>query len=182
MDFSRLDRVRRSATPLELDVVEAYANGRITRRQFIQRATVIGLSLPAIGAVIAACGPGTGQRRADAAGSQPGTSEPASAPASVAGGGTIRGRHQRPVGIDPVAMQDLGGYGIVAQSMEFLCTLNTDGSDIDMGLATEWTTNETARSGPSSSERASSGRTGPTSRRPTSWPRWSVSLPPETPA
>ena len=39
MDFSRLDRVRRSATPLELDVVEAYANGRITRRQFIQRAS-----------------------------------------------------------------------------------------------------------------------------------------------
>ena len=47
MDYTRLDRVRRSATPLELDVVEAYANGRMTRRQFIQRATVIGLSLPA---------------------------------------------------------------------------------------------------------------------------------------
>ena len=59
MAFKRLDRVRRSATPIELDLVESYANGRITRRQFIQRATVIGLSMPVIGAVIAACGPGT---------------------------------------------------------------------------------------------------------------------------
>ena len=59
MDFKRLDRVRRSATPVELDLVESYAQGRITRRQFIQRGTVIGLSMPIIGAVIAACGPGT---------------------------------------------------------------------------------------------------------------------------
>jgi peptide/nickel transport system substrate-binding protein len=143
MDFSRLDRVRRSATPLELDVVEAYANGRITRRQFIQRATVIGLSLPAISAVIAACGPSAASVAPTAAGSQPVTSAPPSAPGSAAVGGTIRCAIQRPVSVDPVAMQDLGGYGIVAQSMEFLCTQNTtDPGALAPGLATEWTSND----------------------------------------
>ena len=109
MDFKRLDRVRRSATPLELDVVEAYASGRITRRQFIQRASVIGLSLPAIGAVIAACGPGTPSVAPSAGGSAPPVAS-ASAPASAAvTGGTIRCAIQKPVSIDPIAMQDLGG-------------------------------------------------------------------------
>ena len=142
MDFKRLDRVRRSATPLELDVVEAYASGRITRRQFIQRASVIGLSLPAIGAVIAACGPGTASVAPTGGASQaPGASAP---PASGVAGGTIRCAIQRPVSIDPVAMQDLGGYGIVAQSMEFLCTQNTSGDPggLSPGLATEWTSND----------------------------------------
>src|SRR5688500_16480906 len=108
MDFTRLDRVRRSATPLELDVVEAYAKGRITRRQFIQRATVVGLSLPAISAVIAACGPGTPSVAPSAGSVAPGASPTASAPGSAAVGGTIRCAIQRPVSVDPVAMQDLG--------------------------------------------------------------------------
>src|SRR5688572_17246438 len=99
MDFSRLDRVRRSATPLELDVVEAYANGRITRRQFIKRASVIGLSLPAISAVIAACGPSTASVAPPATGSAgPGTS--AAPPPSAVAGGTIRCAIQRPVSVD----------------------------------------------------------------------------------
>ena len=48
MDYSRLDLVRRKATPVELDLVESFAHGRITRRQFIQRAAVIGLSASAV--------------------------------------------------------------------------------------------------------------------------------------
>ena len=144
MDFSRLDRVRRSATPLELDVVEAYANGRITRRQFIQRASVIGLSLPAIGAVIAACAT-TAPSASSGATQAPGASATAAASAPPVAGGTIRCAIQRPVSVDPVAMQDLGGYGIVAQSFEFLCTQSTDPNDpggLSPGLAESWTPND----------------------------------------
>ena len=143
MDFKRLDRVRRSATPLELDVVEAYANGRITRRQFIQRASVIGLSLPAISMVIAACSPGTASTAPTAAGSvEPGASPSAST--AVVTGGTIRCAIQKPVKVDPVAMEDLGGYGIVAQSFEFLCTQQTigDPGGLAPGLAESWEPNE----------------------------------------
>jgi len=139
MDYSRLDLVRRSATPLELDVVESYANGRITRRQFIKHATVIGLSTPAIAAVLAACSGGATPTQAPAG--SPGASAGGSQSAAPAGG-TIRVATQRPVSIDPVLMQDLSGYGMVAQSFEYLATLNKTGDDIDKGLATDWTTND----------------------------------------
>jgi peptide/nickel transport system substrate-binding protein len=129
MDYSRLGPVRRSVTPIQLDLVESFANGRITRRQFIKRASIIGLSLSSVSAVIAACGPGTPS--ATTAPASPGAS--ASAGASPSGsavtGGTIRCAIQRPVSVDPVAMQDLGGYGIVAQSFEFLMGQSTDPND-----------------------------------------------------
>ena len=48
MDYSEYDKVRRSAGPLQLDVVEAFAAGRLSRREFIQRATVLGLSMGAM--------------------------------------------------------------------------------------------------------------------------------------
>ena len=143
MDYSRLDRVRRSATPLELDLVESYAQGKITRRQFVKRAMVIGLSLPAVSAVIAACSttpPATGAPSASAAG---GESPSAGASSAAPSGGTIRVATQRPVSIDPVGMQDLSGYGMVSQCFEYLCTLNKEGSDIDKGLATDWSPNAT---------------------------------------
>jgi peptide/nickel transport system substrate-binding protein len=142
MDYFRLDRVRRSATPLELDLVESYVLGRITRRQFIKRAAVIGLSLPAVSAVIAACTTtpsGSPAASASAAASPaPGASSAPPAPA----GGSIKVAIQRPVSVDPVAMQDLGGYGTVAQTFEFLCTLDPSGSDIAPGLAESWSPND----------------------------------------
>jgi peptide/nickel transport system substrate-binding protein len=141
MDYLRLDRVRRRTTPLQLDVVESYARGRLTRRQFIKRATVVGLSLPAITAVIAACGD-TPPAATGAAGTPAATD--GAAPATPGPeGGTIRIAIQRPAGpLDPVAMQDLGSYGMIAQSFEFLATLNQDGDDIAPGLATSWEPND----------------------------------------
>ena len=53
----------------------------------------------------------------------------------------IRVAAQRPVTLDPIAMQDLSAYGLVAQSFEFLCTLSADASDIAPGLAESWTPN-----------------------------------------
>jgi peptide/nickel transport system substrate-binding protein len=139
MDYSRLDRVRRSVTPLELDLVENFAQGKITRRQFVKRAMVIGLSTPFIGAVIAACS--TTPPAATGAAS-PGASAGGSAAASaVPTGGSIKIAIQRPVKIDPVLMQDLSGYGMVSQTFEYLATLNKKGDDIDFGLATEWKPN-----------------------------------------
>ena len=141
MDYSRLDFVRRSATPVELDLVESFAQGRITRRQFVKRAAVIGLSLPAVSAVIAACSQGTPSSAApSASGGEPSASASASAPAAA--GGSIKVAIQRPVQVDPINMQDLGGYGVVAQCFEFLCTLSEDGSDIAPGLAESWEAND----------------------------------------
>ncbi len=143
MDYSRLDLVRRKATPIELDLVESFANGRISRRQFMRRASVVGLSLPTVAAVIAACGPGTASVAPTGA---PGSVDPGASPsagASGTAGGTIRVSYQRPGGpLDPVAMVDLASYGVTATSFEFLCTLNKTADDIAPGLAEKWTPND----------------------------------------
>ncbi len=151
MDYSEYDKVRRSAVPLQLDVVEAFAAGRLSRREFIQRATVLGLSTGAdrhrhrgvqLDAVVGRPERGREhgrqrrrQRRRRAA--RPVRPHPAVT------GGTIRIASQKPVSIDPVAMQDLGGYGITSQSFEFLCTADPKGSQstIAPGLALKWTPN-----------------------------------------
>jgi peptide/nickel transport system substrate-binding protein len=135
MDYLKLDKVRTSTTPLQLDVVEAFANGRLSRRDFIKRGTVVGLSMASISAVIAACGGST----TSSAPASAGGSAPA---ASVVAGGSIKVAVQRPVTLDPVGMQDLASYGLVAQSMEFLATLSADASDIAPGLAESWTPND----------------------------------------
>jgi peptide/nickel transport system substrate-binding protein len=141
MDYSRLDRVRRSATPLELDLVENYAQGRITRRQFVKRAAVIGLSFPAISAVIAACSTPAASEAPSASTGGGEASASAAASSAAPSGGSIKIAIQRPVKVDPVLMQDLSGYGMVSQSFEYLCTLNKKGDDIDKGLATDWSPN-----------------------------------------
>ena len=141
MDYSRLDPVRREVTPQQLDLVESFAQGRLTRRQFMRRAAVIGISLPTVTAVIAACSGGTPSASAPAASESAGASASGSASASAATGGNIRVATQRPVSIDPINMQDLSGYGIVAQSFEFLVHMDPATGDIAPGLAESWTPN-----------------------------------------
>jgi peptide/nickel transport system substrate-binding protein len=141
MDYSRLDPVRRRASAQELDLVESFAQGKISRRSFIKRATVLGLSLPTISMIIAACSTPAATGAPSAAASAAASADASAPPASAAAGGTIRVAIQRPVQVDPVLMQDLAGYGLVAQSFEFLAALDPATSDIGPGLATEWAPN-----------------------------------------
>ena len=111
MDFRAFDRARRQAGPLELDLVESYAKGSVSRREFVRRG--------AIDRPLAAVHERHHQRlrqrqrraaaapRACAAGTSGGT-QPAGTGAGKAGG-TIKVASQKPAGpLDPVAMQDLG--------------------------------------------------------------------------
>ena len=142
MDYSRLDPIRRKASAQELDLVESFAQGRISRRSFIKRATVIGLSLPTISMIIAACSTPATSGAPSAAASAGASADASAPPASAAAGGTIRIATQRPVSVDPVMMQDLSGYGLVAQSFEFLAGLDPATSDIGPGLAESWEPND----------------------------------------
>lgn len=143
MDYSRLDRVRRSASPQELDLVESFAQGRITRRQFIKRSAVVGLSMASVSAVIAAC---SNTPSATTPGTQPpaGSASPgASSSAPAAAGGSIKIATQRPAGpLDPIGMQDLSAYGLIAQSFEFLAGMDPTTGDIGPGLAESWSPND----------------------------------------
>jgi peptide/nickel transport system substrate-binding protein len=97
--------------------------------------------MASISAVIAACGGGAASSAPSAAAPSAGGSA-APPPSAGAAGGSIRIAVQRPAAaLDPVAMQDLGGYGITAQSFEFLATLASDGANIGPGLAESWEPN-----------------------------------------
>jgi peptide/nickel transport system substrate-binding protein len=107
---------------------------------------VIGLSIPMMSSIIAACGSDNGGSSGGTTGTAgtaaPGTSgAPAGSTSPGKAGGTIKVAAQKPVKVDPVAMQDLGGYGIVAQVFEFLATLGENG-EIAPGLAESWEPNE----------------------------------------
>ena len=186
MDWKRFDRARRTVGPEGLDLIESYAEGRINRRDFVRRGTVIGLSVPFLGAVIAACGGDDDDASTDTDGA---TAAPARRPApnrrAPAGLGpraasSASPRRSRPVRSIRSAMQDLGTYGIIAQCFEFLATLGE--SDIAPGLAESWEPNEDGSVWTFQLRQGVTWHDGtPTSRRPTSPPRSTVSPPPTTP-
>jgi peptide/nickel transport system substrate-binding protein len=155
MDWKRFDRARESASPLELDLVEAYAQGRVNRRDFVKRGAIIGLSMPFMGAIISACGgdddDATGTADSGTAGSgtvgSGDTSGETTTPGTTANGGGATGgvitfASARPASaLDPILMQDLAAYGLVAQSFEFLITSDATGN-LTPGLAESWEPNE----------------------------------------
>jgi peptide/nickel transport system substrate-binding protein len=144
MDFSRLGKSRESIGRLELELIDAYARGSLSRRELMRRGTIVGLSVPFLGAVIAACG---GSSDSDTVESPDGTGGESSPSAPVAAGaikkgGTLRIASQRPGSpLDPVAMDNIGSYTPVVQSMEYLCGKGDDATLAPM-LAESWSPND----------------------------------------
>lgn len=144
MDWNRLNRARSSIGPLELDIIDSYAQGKMSRRELMRRGTVVGLSVPFLGAVISACG---GSDDASPSTDAPGgTGEPGATNAPAAGaikqGGILRIASQRPGSpLDPVAMDNIGSYTPVVQSMEYLCGKG-EGATLAPMLAESWSPND----------------------------------------
>jgi len=162
--------VRRASTPLGIDLIDAYANAEISRRDFLRRGTVLGVSATVLTSVLAACATEleVGQRAQTPGRILPTTSaieptappaptsppdptaeavpsptpEPTPAPANGAAAlrvGTIFGDVN--TGLDPLNMLDLGTYGVVSQSFEYLVGLAPDGFIGSNGLARSWAPN-----------------------------------------
>ncbi|MBM3681346.1 MAG: hypothetical protein FJW81_08540, partial [Actinobacteria bacterium] len=148
-DFDQLDPFRRKADPLQLDLVESFAKGRISRRHFIQRGTVLGLSLASISAIVAACGGGSDSGGGDTGGgANVETAEGAvleATTAAAATGGTMNWGMSIPgsEGVNPITMVDLVTYNVCAQVFEYLVRSASDLSLQPM-LATEWSANADA--------------------------------------
>src|SRR3954465_6281275 len=151
MDYRVFDRVRKNVTPIELETIEAYAQGRMARRDFLRRGLMIGLSLPVMAAIISACGSdsnsgsgGTTGGTGGAGGSTAagGTTAPGgtAAAANIKQGGTLRIVAQTPAGpLDPVAMADLGTYCPVTTCFEYL--VDALAGDVRPMLAEKWAPN-----------------------------------------
>ena len=52
----KLDEIRGSRSELENHYIDELVSGRLSRRDFVRKGAVIGMSAPLLGAVLAACG------------------------------------------------------------------------------------------------------------------------------
>ena len=55
IDHRRLARLRQDQGEIANHIIDEFAAGRLTRRDFIRRATVVGITAPALGSILAAC-------------------------------------------------------------------------------------------------------------------------------
>jgi peptide/nickel transport system substrate-binding protein len=148
MDHSSLDEVRGRVGRLENQLIDKLESGLVSRRGFLVRGSVLGLSLATMGSVLAACG-GDDEGESSTTDAAPGTTAAGGeAPATTAGGGapqaggTLRIASQKPGSpLDPVAMDNLGAYTPVTTSFEYLCGKG-EGAALAPMLATEWSPND----------------------------------------
>ena len=152
-DHARIDGIRRTQGDVANHVIDEFVAGRLSRRGFIRRGTVVGLSLPAIGAVIAACGDDkesastTAAPDTTAGGGTETTAAPVETSAPVASGATLRVAGLAPSAasatLDPVMINDGQGLILLSQVGQFLTLSNPD-LTLSPALAAEWSANSDA--------------------------------------
>jgi len=127
----RVDEVRRERSEIENNLIDALTTGKINRREFVRRGTVLGLSLSSLSFIAAACGGDDDD--ATATGTTEGTAKP---------GGTLRTGIIAPaIELNPLVVYDEGGLAVLGQSGEYLAWSN-DQLELEPRLAESWTPNE----------------------------------------
>jgi peptide/nickel transport system substrate-binding protein len=128
----KLDAIRFSRTELENDYVDELLAGRLSRREFVRKGSVIGMSTGLMGAILAACG-GANSSPSSTAGAAQGTPRK---------GGTLRLASQVPAAaINPITIADQGGANMLAQTGDFLVLDNPQAGALRPMLATSWSHN-----------------------------------------
>jgi peptide/nickel transport system substrate-binding protein len=136
IDHRRLGRLRRGQGEIANHIIDEFAAGRLSRRDFIRRASVVGISASALGPILAACSSSTSS----------GSASPASSSATGGGkpGAVIKAGIITPTGaINPVTVADQGGLDMLGQTGEYLC-LSGQTLNLKPVLATGWTPNSKA--------------------------------------
>jgi peptide/nickel transport system substrate-binding protein len=129
-----VDEFRRTSSEVENHLIDELAAGKISRREFVRRGTVLGLSLSALSFIASACGgddddgSATGATDTTEAGPQP--------------GGTLRTALISPAGaLDPLTVGDEGGLATLGQSGEYLAW-SDDQLMLQPRIAESWEPNE----------------------------------------
>jgi len=106
----RLDPLRKGRGPIQEHIIDEFVAGHISRRDFIRRATIVGLSAPVIGGDVAACG----------GSSSPSSSSSTPATAGKAGSTIKAGILVPAAAINPITIADQGGLELIGNVGEFL--------------------------------------------------------------
>jgi peptide/nickel transport system substrate-binding protein len=139
-DHNRLDTIRDARSELENHYIDELMAGRLSRRQFMRKGAVIGMSTGLMGAILAACGGANkvGTSAASSSAAAGGSTSSAAAPATK--GGTLKLAMQTPAtAINPLIVDDAGGLCLLAQTGEFLAFDNNQLLQLQPMLATKWT-------------------------------------------
>jgi peptide/nickel transport system substrate-binding protein len=130
----RLDEVRTQRSELENHLIDEYKDGKISRREFVRRGTVVGMSIPLVSFIVAACGGGDEQGGAETSGgAQGGTAQP---------GGTVRVALIQPTTApNPLLVQDEGGAGMLGSTGEYL-SFSDENLELQPRIAESWEPNE----------------------------------------
>ena len=132
----RIDEVRRESTELENHLIDEYVSGKITRRELVRRGTVVGMSLPALSFIAAACGGDDD----DDGGAQTGGAETTAG--AVQPGGTVRVALIQPTTEpNPLLVQDEGGAGMLGATGEYL-SFSDENLALQPRIAESWEPNE----------------------------------------
>ncbi len=126
VNHRRLDVLRTGHGPVAEHVIDEFVAGRLSRREFLRRGTVIGLSVPLLGGIVAACG---------SSGSAGSGSSPA---AKGKAGATIKAGIGVPAAaINPITIADQGGLEMIGQVGEWLAFCDQH-NNYHPWLATSW--------------------------------------------
>jgi peptide/nickel transport system substrate-binding protein len=129
-DHRRLDQARGETGDIGNHIIDEFVAGRLSRRDFLRRGSVVGLSVPLLGTVLAACG-------------SSGSASPSSSPSGGAGqaGATIKAGITTPTAaINPLTVADQGGLDMLGQTGEYLC-LSDQHLKLQPVLAESWSAN-----------------------------------------
>jgi peptide/nickel transport system substrate-binding protein len=130
----KLDPIRVNQSELENHYIDELLAGRISRRQFVRKGAVIGMSSTLMGAVLSACGGANSSSSASGS-----SSAAAGAPTK---GGTLRLATQAPAAaVNPLTVSDSGGLCMLAQTGEFLAFDDNQALMLKPMLATSWKPN-----------------------------------------
>jgi peptide/nickel transport system substrate-binding protein len=131
----RVDEIRGQRSELENHLIDEYSYGKISRREFMRRGTVVGMSIPLVSFLAAACG-------GDDEGGGGATTTGAQPAGDIQQGGTIRVALIQPTTEpNPLLVQDEGGAGILGATGEFL-SFSDQNLELQPRIAESWEPNE----------------------------------------
>jgi peptide/nickel transport system substrate-binding protein len=133
IDHGRLDGLRRGRGPIQEHVIDEFVAGRLSRRDFIRRGSMLGMSMGVLSGILAACG-SSGTSSSSSTGTGTGKS-----------GATIKAGIIVPAGaINPITISDQGGLELIGNVGEFLVYTDPVTLTFRPWLATSWSPNADA--------------------------------------
>jgi peptide/nickel transport system substrate-binding protein len=132
---SELDRLREGRSELENHYIDELVAGNVSRREFLRRGSTIGMSVPLLGAILAACGT-SGSKSASGGSANTSAGTPTK-------GGTLRVAGVTPAAaVNPLTVADAGGLLMLNQTGEFLVFDSNLKGALQPMLALSWSPNK----------------------------------------